>query len=120
MQDIVAQMPNMVKIGETITVRSGVTDENVAQLKDLAAAIALSIETGGTEGTVLEPSATNADPAAGTMEGAEKTDPTDEPTGTKQWKCTVCGYIYEGDELPADFVCPVCGKDASFFEEVSE
>ena len=36
------------------------------------------------------------------------------------WKCTVCGYIYEGDELPADFVCPVCGKDASFFEEVSE
>ena len=89
-------------------------------LKDLAAAIALSIETGGTEGTVLEPSATNADPAAGTMEGAEKTDPTDEPTGTKQWKCTVCGYIYEGDELPADFVCPVCGKDASFFEEVSE
>ena len=35
-----------------------------------------------------------------------------------QWRCTVCGYIYEGDPLPEDFICPVCGKPASVFEKI--
>ncbi len=26
----------------------------------------------------------------------------------KKWKCPVCGYIYEGDTVPADYKCPVC------------
>lgn len=32
----------------------------------------------------------------------------------KGYTCTVCGYVYEGDELPADFICPICkhGVDA--------
>ena len=34
------------------------------------------------------------------------------------WKCKICGYVYEGSELPADFICPVCGHDASDFEPV--
>lgn len=38
----------------------------------------------------------------------------------KKFKCKVCGYIYEGDFLPDDFICPVCKKDASFFEEITE
>ncbi len=38
----------------------------------------------------------------------------------KKFKCKVCGYIYEGESLPADFICPVCKKDASFFEEIAE
>ena len=29
--------------------------------------------------------------------------------------CTVCGYVYEGESLPADFVCPVCKAPASKF-----
>lgn len=33
----------------------------------------------------------------------------------KQWKCTVCGYIHEGDEPPEK--CPVCGADRSKFVE---
>ncbi|MBO7213019.1 MAG: rubrerythrin family protein [Rikenellaceae bacterium] len=37
----------------------------------------------------------------------------------KKYRCTVCGYIHEG-ELTADFVCPKCKKPASFFEEVVE
>lgn len=31
------------------------------------------------------------------------------------YRCSVCGYILEADTLPPDFVCPVCGKDASYF-----
>ena len=31
--------------------------------------------------------------------------------------CTVCGYVYEGESLPADFVCPICKAPASKFQE---
>ena len=34
----------------------------------------------------------------------------------KGWVCTICGYIYEGDPLPADFVCPLCKHPASDFK----
>lgn len=39
--------------------------------------------------------------------------------GKTTWRCTVCGYIYEGEELPADFVCPLCKHPASDFEKVT-
>ncbi len=39
----------------------------------------------------------------------------------KKFVCSVCGYVYEGESLPADFVCPVCKAPASKFkEQVSE
>ncbi len=34
----------------------------------------------------------------------------------KGWVCTICGYIYEGEELPADFICPLCKHPASDFK----
>ena len=36
----------------------------------------------------------------------------------KKWRCTVCGYIHNGDEPPEK--CPVCGADKSLFEEIKE
>ena len=36
-----------------------------------------------------------------------------------KFKCKVCGYIHEGEMTP-DFKCPICKKDASFFEAVAE
>lgn len=36
------------------------------------------------------------------------------------WKCKICGYIYEGSTLPSDFLCPLCGHDASDFEPIYE
>ncbi|MCR4931340.1 MAG: flavin reductase [Bacteroidales bacterium] len=38
--------------------------------------------------------------------------------GKKRWVCNVCGYVYEGDELPADFICPWCKHPASDFKLV--
>ena len=35
----------------------------------------------------------------------------------KRYVCRICGYVYEGEELPADFICPLCGADASYFDE---
>lgn len=39
-----------------------------------------------------------------------------EPSNKKKWVCEVCGYVYEGDELPDDFVCPWCKHPASDFK----
>lgn len=33
------------------------------------------------------------------------------------WICTICGYVYYGEELPDGFICPMCGVDASLFEK---
>ncbi|MGX8713862.1 MAG: flavin reductase [bacterium] len=38
--------------------------------------------------------------------------------GKKKWVCEVCGYVYEGDDLPADFICPWCKHPASDFKLV--
>ena len=38
--------------------------------------------------------------------------------GKKKWVCEVCGYVYEGDELPADFICPWCKHGKSDFKLV--
>lgn len=42
----------------------------------------------------------------------------DAPKGKAVWRCKVCGYIYEGEELPEDFICPLCKHPASDFEKV--
>ena len=36
----------------------------------------------------------------------------------KKFICTVCGYVYEGEEAPAK--CPLCGAPASKFKEITE
>ena len=38
--------------------------------------------------------------------------------GKKGWVCKVCGYVYEGEELPEDFVCPLCKHGAADFEPI--
>lgn len=38
--------------------------------------------------------------------------------GKAKWVCKVCGYVHEGDELPADFICPWCKHGTEAFEKV--
>ncbi len=38
--------------------------------------------------------------------------------GKKGYACKICGYVYEGDTLPEDFVCPLCKHGAADFEEI--
>ena len=38
--------------------------------------------------------------------------------GQTVWRCTICGYEYVGEELPEDFVCPLCKHPASDFEKI--
>ena len=42
------------------------------------------------------------------------------PQETKKsgWRCKICGYIYEGEELPPDYICPLCKHGAEDFERI--
>ncbi len=44
--------------------------------------------------------------------------PKPETDGKRGWVCKICGYIYEGDELPEDFICPLCKHGAADFEKI--
>ena len=44
--------------------------------------------------------------------------PKPETNGKKGFVCKVCGYVYEGDTLPDDYVCPLCKHGAADFEEI--
>lgn len=37
--------------------------------------------------------------------------------GQTAWVCSVCGYVYYGEELPADFTCPICGVGSDMFSK---
>ena len=39
--------------------------------------------------------------------------------GQTIWRCKICGYEYVGEELPEDFICPICKHPASDFEKVT-
>lgn len=40
-------------------------------------------------------------------------------SSAKGWRCSVCGYIYEGEELPPDFICPWCKHGVEDFEKIT-
>ncbi len=44
--------------------------------------------------------------------------PKPQTDGVKGYVCKVCGYVYEGDSLPEDFVCPLCKHGAADFEPI--
>lgn len=48
----------------------------------------------------------------------ESSQPSGDAKKTGKWICQVCGYVYEGEELPADFKCPICGQGADKFKKV--
>ena len=43
--------------------------------------------------------------------------PKPEPAKKASWVCKICGYVYEGDPLPEDFICPWCKHGAEDFEK---
>ena len=44
--------------------------------------------------------------------------PKPQTAGKKGYVCKICGYVYEGDKLPDDFICPLCKHPASDFESI--
>lgn len=92
MKEILSRLKNAQFVGETVTFMSSPSAADYDALKGLAAAVSDSLASGGETPAEAE--------AAG-----------------KRWVCKLCGYVYEGDELPADYKCPICGAGADQFEE---
>ena len=44
--------------------------------------------------------------------------PKPDTEGKKGWVCKVCGFIYEGEELPDDYICPLCKHGVADFEPI--
>ena len=40
------------------------------------------------------------------------------PKGETIWRCRICGYEYVGEDLPDDFICPICKHGKDDFEKV--
>lgn len=61
-----------------------------------------------------------ADDAGSSAKEDEKKKDSSEKTkkDKKTFRCKVCGYEYVGEELPPDFICPLCKQGADKFEEV--
>ena len=92
MKEIVDRLKGCSYVGETVTILSSPDAGDAEALNGLADAVANSVLNGGE--TVVE-----------------------EAPAAIAWVCKICGYVYEGDEVPADYKCPLCGADASYFEK---
>ena len=65
---------------------------------------------------VTDAFSTEEDPSATYAYYHKRIKPAPQQPKKKGWICTVCGYIYEGETLPDDFVCPICKHPASDFK----
>ncbi len=93
MREIIDRLTGCTVIGDTVTILSSPASGDADALKALANTVAAS---------VLEGDAAPAEAA---------------PASAKQWVCRICGYVYEGDEVPDDYKCPLCGAPKTAFEE---
>ena len=94
MREMVGSMKNMTLLEQSLTLRSALAESQYDQLDALAKAIAASVNSA----------------AAGKAPVEEEK--------TKGFRCSVCGYVYEGDSLPEGYTCPVCHVGADHFAPI--
>ena len=92
MKEMLAKSQNLTFTDTTVKIVSALNEESSAQLAALAEELCR---------------------APGEAPVAEE-----KPAGGKKFICKICGYIHEADELPADFVCPLCKRGVEDFEEM--
>ena len=55
---------------------------------------------------------------AASVKGEEPAPAPEETEKPRGFVCKICGFIYESDTLPEDYVCPICRRPAADFEPV--
>ena len=93
MKEIVDRLPGCSVLGDTVTVLSSPDNGDSEALAKLADAVADAV-----------------------LNGNEASAEVEAPAG-KKWVCKICGYVYEGDAVPEDYKCPICGAGKAAFEE---
>ena len=92
MQELLAPLKGWSEIQTPLTVKSALRPDQDAQMERLADAIAADVR-------------------------EEKVEQTASGEAKHRYVCKVCGYVYEGDTLPEDYKCPLCGAGAAYFQE---
>ena len=92
MQALLSPLQGWSEVEPVLTVKSALRPDQEAQMERLADAIAADVL---------------AEKAAEDASGEAK----------HRYVCKVFGYVYEGDELPADYKCPLCGAGAEYFRQ---
>ena len=92
MQALLSPLQGWSEVEPVLTVKSALRPDQEAQMERLADAVAADVL---------------AEKAAEAASGEAK----------HRYVCKVCGYVYEGDELPADYKCPLCGAGAEYFRQ---
>lgn len=92
MQTLLAPLPGWSEVEPVLTVKSALRPDQAAQMERLADTLAADVL-------------------------AEKTEEDASGEAKHRYVCKVCGYVYEGDELPADYKCPLCGAGAEYFRQ---
>ncbi len=67
---------------------------------------------------VTEARVINSDPSMTYAYYHENVKPRPQTEGKKGYVCKICGYVHEGDELPDDFICPLCKHGVADFEPI--
>jgi len=93
MKGMLEKSKNLTFAQNEVKIVSALNDTSTAQLMALA------------EELCQDPAAKQEEPLAG--------------AGGKKYVCKICGYVFEGDQLPADFKCPLCKRGVEDFEEVT-
>ena len=97
MMEIIDRMSGMSYVGEKVTFMSSPNADTYTALSSLAKAVTKSL--------------TDGEAAGGTE------DETDAQPAATIWVCKLCGYEYEGEEVPDDYKCPICGAGKDQFEK---
>lgn len=92
MQALLSPLQGWSEVEPVLTVKSALRPDQEAQMERLADAIAADVL-------------------------AEKAEEDASGEAKHRYVCKVCGYVYEGDELPADYKCPLCGAGAEYFRQ---
>ena len=95
MAEILGGMKNMEVLEAPVTLKSALAPGQERELEALAQVLAASVK--------------------GEKPAPEAEAAPDKPRG---FVCKICGFIYESDTLPDDYVCPICRRPASDFEPV--
>jgi len=67
---------------------------------------------------ITEARVINSDPSMTYAYYHENVKPKPQTEGKKGYVCKICGYVHEGDELPDDFICPLCKHGVADFEPI--
>lgn len=92
MQELLTPLKGWSELQAPLTVKSALRPDQDAQMERLADVIAADVR-------------------------EEKTEQATSGETKHRYVCKVCGYVYEGDTLPEDYKCPLCGAGVAYFQE---